>query len=221
MKHTWLILAPPSLCRILLTTIPGAVAQKRGFGVQTNASRKARADTAGAVFGAAQSYPAGFGGASQSVAAAFNGDGILDIAVVNPCSSSNCGSGYASVAVLTGNGDGSFQAPVLYATGSYEPMSLDAGDFNEDGVLDLVVASECAFGCGAGQVGVLLGNGDGTLQAPVSYSTGATSTASLAHWRFQSIRLLNQIKPRPRPPPRSLHRSTRRRPASRSPSRQL
>jgi hypothetical protein len=139
------------------------------------------------VFGGAQTYPAGFG-ASQSVAADFNGDGIADLAVVNPCNSSYCGSGYPSVAILIANGDGTFQAPVMYATGSYQPMSVAVGDFNGDGAADLVVASQCAssVSCGIGQVSVLLGNGDGTFQAPVSYSTGATSAAFLAVGDFNN-----------------------------------
>ena len=177
MKHTPGALRTLSLFLILLNTIPSAVAQKRGPRARANASRKARTDGAGSVFGVAQSYPAGFGGAAQSVAADFNGDGIPDIAVVNPCSPSYCGAGYASVAVLIGNGDGSFQAPVIYATGSYAPMSLAVGDFNGDGALDLVVGSQCTtVTCGAGQVSVLVGNGDGTFQPPTAYPSGPGSS---------------------------------------------
>jgi hypothetical protein len=184
MKHTPRVLSALSLFLILLSAITSASAQKRVSRAQANASRKARANAAGPVFGAAQSYAAGFGGASQSVAADFNGDGIPDIAVVNPCSSSNCGSGYASVAILMGNGDGSFQAPAIYPTGSYEPMSLAAGDFNGDGVPDLVVASQCTFTCGSGQVSILLGNGDGTFQAAVPFPAGTGSSYFVATGDF-------------------------------------
>jgi hypothetical protein len=89
--------------------------------------------------------------------------------------------GYASVAVLIGNGDGSFQAPVLYATGSYEPMSLATGDFNGDGVPDLVVASQCASVSLRSRPGErALGNGDGTFQSPVSYRPAPAAATS---WR--------------------------------------
>ena len=166
MKHTLHALASLFLSLILSHTIPAGLAQAPR---QTNALHKARPDAAGPLLGVAQSYPAGFA-ASQSVAADFNGDGIPDLAVLNP--------GYPSVAVLIGNGDGAFQAPVMYATGSYQPMSVAVGDFNRDGAADLVVASQCASiaSCGTGQVSVLLGNGDGTFQAPVAYAAGAGSS---------------------------------------------
>ena len=56
-----------------------------------------------------------------------------------------------------GNGDGSFQAPVAYATAG-KPHSIAAGDFNRDGNLDLAV------GTVDGPVSILLGNGDATFQ---------------------------------------------------------
>ncbi len=42
------------------------------------------------------------------------------------------------------------------------------GDFNGDGILDLAVANFSSAG-----VSVLLGNGDGTFQAPVYYGAGS------------------------------------------------
>jgi FG-GAP-like repeat len=87
----------------------------------------------------------------------FNGDGILDIV-----STGNNSPG--TVSVLLGKGDGIFAAePIVSAAGTYYPSALAVGDFNNDGKLDLMVAIELtnAFG-----VEILLGNGDGTFQAP-------------------------------------------------------
>ncbi len=189
MKYT-IRVAHFSISLALLSLIPAATAQtsaaslshRRAPLASTRAAHKAHPDAAGSVFGTPQSYPAGFGGATQSVTGDFNGDGVPDLAVVNPCNSSYCGTGYGSVAVLLGNGDGSFQNPVLYATGTFQPMSVAAGDFNEDGALDLVVASQCpsSASCGTGQVSVLLGNGDGTFQSPIPYSAGAGSSYFVA-----------------------------------------
>jgi hypothetical protein len=93
----------------------------------------------------------------------FNGDGRLDIAAVNFFG--------ATVSILLGNGDGTFQAPVLTPTFGSLPRSLAVGDLNGDGKLDLAVTADNA---GAG-VYILLGNGDGTFQAPVGYGASGDS----------------------------------------------
>ena len=53
---------------------------------------------------------------------------------------------------------------------------------NGDGHPDLIVANECASSsnCSNGIVGVLLGNGDGTFQAAVSYNSGSLLAFSVA-----------------------------------------
>ncbi|MGB0047456.1 MAG: FG-GAP-like repeat-containing protein, partial [Terriglobales bacterium] len=108
---------------------------------------------------------------STSVAVAdLRGDGILDLVAA---------SGYRStvVSVLLGNGDGTFQAPVDYDLGGTINQEVVIGDLNGDGIPDLAVVDVCKnFKKGAcignGQVRVLLGNGDGTFQVPVTYSSG-------------------------------------------------
>src|SRR3989442_1777382 len=105
------------------------------------------------------------GGNVSSVAVAdFNGDGRQDLAVAD-YGDGNSKPGF-KVWVLLGNGEGTFQAPVGYPVGQ-GPVSIFAGDFNGDGVKDLVVP---IFAANAGTtVQVLVGNGDGTFKAAQSF----------------------------------------------------
>ena len=140
-----------------------------------------------AVLSAPKVYNSGFGGATQVVTADFNRDGTPDMAVLGPCQDSHCGAaGYGSVAVLLGAADGSFQAPVIYATGTINPHSLAVGDFNGDGAPDLAVVSQCLSQsqCGSGAVQVFLGNGDGTLRNPVSFAAGTGASYFVATGDF-------------------------------------
>ncbi len=93
----------------------------------------------------------------------FNGDGERDLAVANQnCPDwRSCGSG--SVSLLLGNGDGTFQPGVDYASET-RPVWLAAGDFNRDGHLDLALASS-----EPNSISLLLGNGDGTFQPGFVY----------------------------------------------------
>lgn len=113
-------------------------------------------------FDAAVSIPGG-DNPTSIVVGDFNGDGKLDLAVTNHGYSGALGS---TIGVLLGNGDGTFKAGISYAAGS-SPRFLAVSDFNGDGKLDLVVASDVAYPSGGGAV--LLGNGDGTFQAPLPY----------------------------------------------------
>jgi hypothetical protein len=104
----------------------------------------------------------------------FNGDGNLDLAVVNqvcPPSTDLCPPG--SVSILLGNGDGTFQSHIAYATGP-NPVAAVVGDFNGDGHLDLAVADAVSrISTGSpGRVSILLGNGDGTFQPPMDSAAG-------------------------------------------------
>src|SRR5262249_38624364 len=85
-----------------------------------------------------------------------NGDGHLDLSTVTVD---------GDLAVLLGNGDGSFQPAKTFATGeaSYSVSALVAGDFNGDGHLDLAASGYNAVTY-ADEVAVLLGNGDGAFQ---------------------------------------------------------
>lgn len=116
-------------------------------------------------FAAAKNYPVGTNPAAIALGD-FNGDGKVDIAVAN--------TGSADVSILLGNGDGTFQTAVNYPAGS-SPSMIAVGDFNGDGKLDLAVEGDFDAAAGA-SVSILLGNGDGTFQAPKTLSL----TASLA-----------------------------------------
>jgi len=120
-----------------------------------------------------------------SVAVAdVNGDGKPDLIVPNICvSSGSCSNG--TVAVLLGNGDGTFRTAVSYSSGGYYPSSVAVADVNGDGKPDLLVANQCASSCGGsspgvGSVGVLLGNGDGTFQPVATYNTAGYFGKALA-----------------------------------------
>jgi hypothetical protein len=113
----------------------------------------------------ATSYPTTGGGVSP-IAGDFNEDGKLDIV--------SAGVGGNQVAVLLGNGNGTFQSQQVFPTGT-RPVSVAQGDFNGDGHLDLAVANQSD-----GTVSVLLGNGDGTFQTQVPYGVGTTPDAVIA-----------------------------------------
>jgi len=131
-------------------------------------------------FQAAVAYDSG-GIAAESVAVAdMNGDGKPDLVVSNCTNCSTYGDG--SVAVLLGNGDGTFQTAHAIDSGGYLPISMVVADVNGDGKPDVIVG-QCSgpiFGCFPGEVGVLLGNGDGTFQTAVNYSSGADNPMAVA-----------------------------------------
>lgn len=96
----------------------------------------------------------------------FNGDGKIDLAVVNSGDASAGNDG--SVSILLGKGDGTFRAAVNIPAGK-NPTSVAVADFNGDNRLDLAVINAD----NGGNVGILLGNGDGTFQSTVDYTTGS------------------------------------------------
>jgi uncharacterized repeat protein (TIGR01451 family) len=121
------------------------------------------------------------------VAADLNGDGQLDLAVVNGCGNALDPSGQCvedgTVTILLGNGDGTFTPAASTPATGIEPISMTIGDFNGDGKLDLAVANSCgaSSSCSSGSLTILLGNGDGTFAAtasPPSFTTRPNSVAA-------------------------------------------
>jgi VCBS repeat protein len=115
------------------------------------------------------------------VAADFNGDGILDLAVEGFNQS-----GFA-VFIFLGKGDGTFHRPRQITKfsgicGFGLPLLVD--DFNHDGKADIAF---CRTDGNLGRIGILLGNGDGTFKKPFYYRVlNSIFTFSFAAGDFNS-----------------------------------
>jgi hypothetical protein len=132
------------------------------------------------------SYLSGGGAANSVVIVDVNNDSLADLVVSNRCQSpEQCGTGIGQVAVLLGNGNGTFQAPLTYSSGGYNADSIAVGDVNGDGIPDVVVANDCGndpscSGSSDGNVSVLLGNGAGSFLTAVIYDSGGVYPFSVA-----------------------------------------
>ena len=102
-------------------------------------------------FQQAVNYPV-LGSPHSVVVSYFNGDSIQDLAVGEN----------SSVSVLLGNGNGTFQPAMSFPVTPTSEVSMDFGDFNNDGFQDVVVPGA-----------LLLGNGNGTFRPPLSAPTSA------------------------------------------------
>ncbi|HUJ30616.1 MAG TPA: FG-GAP-like repeat-containing protein [Candidatus Acidoferrum sp.] len=99
--------------------------------------------------------------------ASLRNNGTQDLIVSNH--------GDNTISVFLGNGDGTFAAPVTYATG-VGPTWIASGVFDNTGTnVDLVVANK-----GANTVSILAGNGDGTFQPNVDLATGNVPVSVVA-----------------------------------------
>jgi hypothetical protein len=104
----------------------------------------------------------------------FDGDGAADLAVATYKT--------ANVSVLLGSGDGTFREASNFAAG-LGPHSVAVGDFNGDGIADLTVANTSSTpgnetpATFLSIVGILLGKGDGSFQAPTNHAVGSGPTS--------------------------------------------
>jgi hypothetical protein len=92
---------------------------------------------------------------------------------INPLGRNNA----AVVDDTYGPGASLFSRRGAYTSGGAAPTAITTADVNDDGRLDLIVLNQCSHGnngncMGRGVVSVMLGNGDGTFQAPQTYDSG-------------------------------------------------
>ncbi|HEV2705302.1 MAG TPA: FG-GAP-like repeat-containing protein [Pyrinomonadaceae bacterium] len=112
---------------------------------------------------------------AQDLAAGdFNGDGRLDLVVT-------INDPQIGLSLLTGNGDGTFNAPLNSPnTSGFDSPAVVATDLNNDGKLDIVAAHQIACftaPCNpALSISVLLGNGDATFQPAREIEVGSGMT---------------------------------------------
>ncbi|MBZ5656961.1 MAG: VCBS repeat-containing protein [Acidobacteriia bacterium] len=109
----------------------------------------------------------GYGNLHGMTLADLRGIGKLDIVATNRDDN--------TISVLLGNGDGTFQSQVSFSVGpaNTAPLDVAVGDFNKDGHLDAVTVDA------SNGISVLLGNGNGSFQAPTFY-TGGYSVSGVA-----------------------------------------
>ena len=92
----------------------------------------------------------------------FNGDGKLDLAVINRYEN--------TVTIMLGKGDGTFTVGSVAPTGGM-PQLIGVGDFNGDGIIDLAVTN-----FDDNTVSVFVGKGDGTFTVASTPSIGTSGS---------------------------------------------
>jgi hypothetical protein len=128
-------------------------------------------------------YDAG-AGAFRGGLADVNGDGKLDLVTTTWYAHKN------QFFVLLGNGDATFQKPRAFTAGSY-PLGTTFGDFNGDGILDIVIANQ-----GSAVISLMLGT-EVELQPDtldfgmVSVGKNASLTTKLTNIRKSTLQITN------------------------------
>jgi sugar lactone lactonase YvrE len=111
--------------------------------------------------------------ASGVAAADFNRDGKIDLAVSEI--------GGTSVSIMLGNGDGTFtQASGSPVAVDLFPWTIDVGDFNGDGIPDLVASDDLG-------PAVLEGNGDGTFELAPATTTAEVDVLAVSDFNGDGL----------------------------------
>ena len=110
-------------------------------------------------FGKAKKFAVGFDAFYVAVGD-FNRDDRLDLVVWDYNNNNN------KVSILLGTGDGTFESAKTFVV-AIKPGSVAVGDFNRDGISDLVLANK-----GSETVSILLGVGEGTFGPGTDFAIG-------------------------------------------------
>lgn len=122
------------------------------------------------------------GVSSLIVTGDFNRDGLADIARITSHAAASSESDHLTV--LLGQTDGTFRAMVPKPVPGYAPRAMVGGDFNNDGIPDLIVGDE------DGTLTLFLGDGTGDFN-PVQQITGLSSVVSIAVADFNKDGILD------------------------------
>ncbi len=128
----------------------------------TGAGRPVDASCASDLFVRSDSYPVGYY-PGDVLSGDFNNDGVMDVVTLSTYYSP------ASVSVLLGNPDGTFQ-PAITTPVSAPAHAIALGDFKTDGKLDIALSVDAVYPTAA-TIWVLSGNGNGTFQSPIVTNT--------------------------------------------------
>jgi len=143
--------------------------------------------------GSATTFPTG--GSPRSLAVSdLNRDGSLDIAVINSGCLGCDPIVQGSLAILVGNGDGSFGSATLFSNVGTLPQSVIIGDLNEDEKPDMIITNRSKGTISKNNVSILLntpdtlntytlritadGTGSGTTSGAGTYNYGSTATVT-------------------------------------------